>query len=107
MFVGYFVNDSGGSNGIDFLVKFSEKYYKFSKKYCLIVDLDDLGDVDFDIMMLNDIFYKDLFKKLKGKDKKYVSKSNKNYDNNRIEKKRKYNFYGNDEDYDVKGLFYK
>lgn len=106
-FVGHFVNDSGASNGIDFSVKSSEKHHKLSSKHRLTVDLDDLGDADFDIMMSNDIPHKDLPKKSKGKDKKHASKGNKNYDNSRTEKKRKHNSHGNDEDDDAKGSFYK
>lgn len=41
--------------------------------------MEDFGDVDFDIMMLNDIFYKDLFRKGKGEkwNYKYIEKGEK------------------------------
>ncbi|XP_022793143.1 uncharacterized protein LOC111332124 isoform X2 [Stylophora pistillata] len=106
-FLGHFVNDSGGINGIDFSVKSSEKHHKHNSKHRLTVDLDDLGDADFDIMMSNDIPHKEVPKKSKGKNHKHLSNSNKIYDDSRTEKKRKHNSHLNNEDDNARGSFHE
>ena len=102
----HFLQDSGSSDGIDFSVKTSKKHHKRREKHPGTIDVEDLGDADFDIMMSNDIPHKDLPKKSKGKDHKHTTKSSKKHDkkhdNNEEEKKEENdNTYVKDEDDDA------
>ena len=69
-FLSHFHKDVNGSDGVDFSVKSNGNRHKEKhSKQDLSLDLEDLGDADFDIMMSNDIPHKDLPKKEKGKER--------------------------------------
>lgn len=58
--------NSSGSDGVEFSVKSRGKHHRRKGKHEEAVDVEDLGDADFDIMMSNDIPHKDLPRKGKG-----------------------------------------
>ena len=63
-FLAHFHKDSNGSDGVDFSVKSDRKHHRRKhSKHVDSIDVEDLGDADFDIMMSNDIPHKDLPKK--------------------------------------------
>ena len=59
--------DSSRNDGVDFAVKSRGKHHRRRGKQDEAIDVEDLGDADFDIMMSNDIPHKDLPKKGKVK----------------------------------------
>ena len=61
--------DSNGSDGVEFSVKSRGKHHRGRGKKDEAIDVEDLGDADFDIMMSNDIPHKALPKKGKSKQK--------------------------------------
>ncbi|KAL9958057.1 hypothetical protein ACROYT_G035024 [Oculina patagonica] len=63
--------DSSGNDGVEFSVKSRGKHHKRRGKQDEAIDVDDLGDADFDIMMSNDIPHKDLPTKGKGKQREH------------------------------------
>lgn len=65
VFLLYFYKDGNCMDSVEFLMKFGGRCYR--GKYIDFIDVEDLGDVDFDIMMLNDILFKDFLKNIKMK----------------------------------------
>ena len=96
--------ESNGSDGVDFSVKSHGKHHRRKGKHEDAIDLEDLGDADFDIMMSNDIPHKDLPKKRKGtkRDHKHTEKGEGKQRNTkdyvRGKKKRKDNSYEKNEE---------
>ena len=68
--------ENSGSDGVEFSVKSHGKHHRRKAKHEEAIDVEDLGDADFDIMMSNDIPHKDLPKKAKDKkrDHKHTEK---------------------------------
>ena len=96
--------DSSGRDGVEFSVKSHGKHHRHKGKHEEAIDVEDLGDADFDIMMSNDIPHKDLPKKGKGKkrDHKHTEKEKQRDTKDDVwgKKKRKDNSYEKDEDDD-------
>lgn len=101
--------DSNGSDGVEFSVKSHGKHHRRKGKHEEAIDVEDLGDADFDIMMSNDIPHKDLPKKGKGKqrDHKHTEKGEgkqrdtKDDDSGKKKKRRKGNSHVRDEEDDI------
>ena len=101
--------DSSGGDSVEFSVKSHGKHHRRKGKHEEAIDVEDLGDADFDIMMSNDIPHKDLPTNGKGKkrDHKHTEKGKGNKldtkDDVRRKKKKKGHSHENDEEDDPDG----
>ena len=99
--------DTNGSDGVEFSVKSHGKHHRSKGKHEGAIDVEDLGDADFDIMMSNDIPHKDLPRKEKGEKRghKHTEKDQKKQrdtkDDVRGKKKRKDTSHEKDEEDDI------
>ena len=66
--------NSSGSDGVEFSVKSRGKHHRSKGKHEKAIDVEDLGDAEFDIMMSNDIPHKDLPRKEKGEKRHHKHK---------------------------------
>ena len=74
-FLSHFHKGGNSSDGIEFSVKSGGRHRKGKhSKHVDSIDVEDLGDADFDIMMSNDIPHRDLPKKKKSKKKGHKEK---------------------------------
>lgn len=98
--------DSNGSDGVEFSVNSRGKHHRRKGKQDEAIDVDDLGDADFDIMMSNDIPHKDLPKKGKSKQRNHKhagkveekERDTKDDDSDKKKQRKKANSHVKDED---------